>query len=123
MGFPVAKRPDFRPLPNFLPVRGHWSCFEQMVKHNTPGKRNGEVKVWVNGNLTADWPDLEIRTVDALKIDQVYLGLHALHSERVNKKWYNNVVIAKQYIGPISMGSTIMARATRFLKFFRSSAH
>jgi hypothetical protein len=117
MGFPVAKHPDFRPLPNFLPVRGRWYCYEQMVRLNTPGKRDGEVKVWVNGNLTADWPDLEIRTVNTLKIDQVYLGLHALHSERVNKKWYDNVVIAKQYIGPMRTASAITAPATQFQNF------
>jgi hypothetical protein len=31
--------------------------------------------------------------------------LHALHSERINKKWYDNVVIATQYIGPMASAS------------------
>jgi uncharacterized protein (DUF2141 family) len=117
IGFQVARHPDFKPLPNFLPVRGRWYCYEQMVRLNTPGKRDGEVKIWVDGKLTADWPDLLIRTVKTLKIDEVYLNLHALHSERINKKWYDNVVIAKQYIGPMSIGSAITAPAMQFPNF------
>ena len=76
-----------------------------MTKLNTPGKNDGEVKVWVDGKVVADWPDLIVRTVNTLKIDQVYIGLHAIHSERLNKKWYDNVVIAKSYIGPMSDAS------------------
>jgi hypothetical protein len=37
--------------------------------------------------------------------------LHATHSERVNKKWYDNVVIAKQYIGPMASASPIQSSA------------
>src|SRR5205814_1254666 len=72
---------------------------------NTPGSNNGEVKVWVDGNVVADWTDLVIRKIDTLKLDETYIGLHALHSERLNKKWYDNVVIATQYIGPMASPS------------------
>src|SRR5207253_2875830 len=76
-----------------------------MTRLNTPGSNNGEVKVWVDGNVVADWTDLVIRKIDTLKLDETYIGLHALHSERLNKKWYDNVVIATQYIGPMASPS------------------
>src|SRR5207247_1096785 len=108
-GFPwkttPADFPNFKPLPNFLPQRDRWYCYEMMTRLNTPGSNNGEVKVWVDGNVVADWTDLVIRKIDTLKLDETYIGLHALHSERLNKKWYDNVVIATQYIGPMASPS------------------
>jgi hypothetical protein len=50
----------------------------------------------------ADFPDLNLRSIDSLKIDVAKIGLQALHSERVNKKWYDDVVVAKKYIGPMA---------------------
>ena len=101
-GFPTTKHPNFKPLPNFLPERDRWYCYEMMTRLNTSGNNNGEVKVWVDGKVVADWTDLVIRKVDTLKIDETYIGLHAIKSERLNKKWYDNVVIAKSYIGPMT---------------------
>jgi hypothetical protein len=98
--------PDFVPLPNWQPVRGVWYCYEFMVKVNALGTRNGEVAYWINGQLKGRWPNLFIRGIDSLKIDLVSLNLHATKSLRVNKKWYDNVVIARSYIGPISSPPT-----------------
>ena len=97
-----AQYPDFVPIPNWQPVRGVWYCYEFMVKVNALGTRNGEVAYWINGQLKGRWPNLFIRGIDSLKIDFVSLNLHALRSDRINKKWYDNVVIARSYIGPIS---------------------
>ena len=72
-----------------------------MVKANTPGNNDGEVKYWIDGNVVGDFPNLNMRSSSTLKIDIAQIGLHALHSERVNKKWYDNVVVATQYIGPM----------------------
>src|SRR5678815_3700386 len=72
-----------------------------MVKVNDLGQRNGEVKVWVNGEVAADFPDLFIRSVSDLGIDTVGLLDPARRSQRVNKLWWDNVVIARQYIGPM----------------------
>ena len=104
--------PDFKAMPNWQPERGKWYCIESMVKANTIGKRDGEAAFWVNGVLKARFPDLFLRSIDTLKIDDVELRQHALHSERVNKKWYDNVVIAKQYIGPMSAASAISSERT-----------
>src|SRR5207253_2709660 len=108
-GFPwkqtPTQYPDFKPLPNFLPQRDRWYCYEQMTKLNTPGKNDGEVKVWVDGEVAADWTNLIIRSVNTLKIDELYFGLHAIKSDRLNKKWYDNAVVATQYIGPVASPS------------------
>ena len=97
-----AQYPDFKPMPNFLPQRDRWYCYELMVKANTIGKNDGEVKCWVDGKVVADFPDLFMRASATLKIDEAHIALSSGHSERVNKKWYDNVVIATQYIGPMA---------------------
>src|SRR5206468_1574756 len=79
-----------------------WYCYELMVKLNTPGQNDGEVKYWIDGIVRGDFPNLNIRSIPTLKIDTALIGLHALHSERVNKKWYDNVVVATNYIGPMA---------------------
>jgi hypothetical protein len=94
--------PHFSALPNWQPQRGVWYCYEFMIKTNTVGMNNGVVAYWIDGNLKGYFPDLFIRSIDSLKIDYVALRLHATSSPRVNKKWYDNVVIARSYIGPIS---------------------
>ena len=99
--------PDFKVMPDFLPERNRWYCYELMVRANTPGQRDGEVKYWIDGKLVSDFPNLNIRSISTLKMDEAHIGLHAKHSERVNKKWYDNVVIAKQYVGPMASPAPI----------------
>ena len=94
--------PDFVPMPNRVPQRDKWYCYELMVKANTPGQHNGEVECWVDGRVVADFPDLNLRSINTLKIDVAKIGLHAAHSERINKKWYDDVVVARKYIGPMT---------------------
>jgi hypothetical protein len=105
LAFP-AQYPDFRVIPNFQPLRDQWYCVELMVRANTPGQNNGEVAYWIDGQLKGSWPNLFLRSINTLKIDRALLGLHASSSERINKKWYDNVVIATQYIGPIVSATT-----------------
>jgi len=100
-----ARYPDFRPMPNHLPQRNRWYCYELMVRANTPWLNDGEVKWWVDGKLTADFPDLKIRSIAGLQIDTAKIVLGANRTTQVVKKWYDNVVIAKHYIGPMVSGS------------------
>ena len=72
-----------------------------MVKANTPGKNDGEVAYWIDGQPRGRFPDLVLRSTDLLKMDEAKIGLQANRSDRVNKKWYDNVVLARQYIGPM----------------------
>ena len=94
--------PDFQSLPNYNVPRGQWFCYELMVKVNDLGQRNGEVKAWVNESVVLDFPDLFIRAVQNLQIDTCHLVMHEHKSSRVNTVWWDNVVIARDHIGPIS---------------------
>jgi hypothetical protein len=121
-----AQYPDFRPGPNWQPIRGRFYCYEFMVKTNTLGARDGEVAYWIDGELKAHFTNLFIRSIDALKIDFASLVCGAAHnSERVNKKWHDNVVIARSYIGPISTPTPTPtpSAATAMVADFNGDAH
>ena len=95
--------PYFVPRPNFIPVLNRWYCYELMVKANTPGLRDGRVAIWIDGILLADFQNVRLRDVDTLRIDTVELALYikanTIPTDSV--KWYDNVVIATSYIGPM----------------------
>lgn len=93
--------PSFVARPEVVPQRGRWYAYEVMVKANTPGLRDGRIAMWLDGALIADFPNLRLRDTADLKVDRVNLSLHANGGiQSVSKKWYDNVVIAKSYIGP-----------------------
>ena len=92
--------------PDVIPELGRWYAYELMVKTNTPGQRDGRIGMWLDGKLIADFPNLRLRDTIDLRIDQFTIDLH-VHSPTlgVARKWYDNVVAASSYIGPMSMGS------------------
>lgn len=97
--------PDFVPRPNIIPELDTWHCYEYMVKANTPGQRDGRVAFWYDGVLAGDFQNLRLRDVDALKIDRFGLSFHIKSNpDAVNRKWYDNVVAATAYIGPLYEG-------------------
>jgi hypothetical protein len=72
-----------------------------MVKANTPGLRDGRIALWLDGKLIADFTNLRLRDTTDLKIDRVGIDLHGNGGVlATSKKWYDNVVIARSYIGP-----------------------
>ncbi len=94
--------PQFVARPDVIPVPGRWYSYELMVKANTPGKPDGRIAMWLDGNLIADFPNLRIRETTTLKIDRLTIDLHVNgKSLGEARKWVDNVVAAKSYIGPI----------------------
>lgn len=92
----------FEPHTDITPHLGQWVCFELMVRANNPGRRNGRITVWMNGAVVADFPGLRLRDTDTLKMDRVDLAFHAASNPvREVRKWYDDVVVAKRYIGPM----------------------
>ena len=97
--------PEFVSRPDVTPVLGRWYCYEMMVKANTPGQRDGRIAFWLDGQLIADFPNLRLRETTALKIDRFTLDLHVFNNNlAVARKWYDNVVAATSYIGPMVSG-------------------
>ncbi len=94
--------PSFVKRPEVIQKLGRWACYELMLSANTPDKRDGRIGCWIDGKLVADFPNLRLRDVESLKINFAALDLH-IHgnSRRENKKWYDDIVIATSYIGPM----------------------
>jgi hypothetical protein len=98
--------PTFVSRPDVIPQLGRWYCYELMVKANTPGQRDGRIALWLDGKLIADFPNLRLRETTALKINRFKIQLHVgSNTLAVAKNWYDNVVAATSYIGPISQNS------------------
>jgi hypothetical protein len=95
--------PGFVSRPDVLPALDRWYCYEYMVKANTPGQRDGRIAFWVDGALKADFQNLRLRDVASLKIDRFGLSFHiGSNPNGPSKKWYDNVVAARAYIGPVA---------------------
>jgi hypothetical protein len=94
---------SFVPRANIVCKLGQWYCCELMVKANTLGVKDGRVACWLDGALIADFQNLELRKADSLKINRFNLSLHSKSNlKNETFKWYDNVVAAKSYIGPLS---------------------
>jgi hypothetical protein len=94
---------EFIARPNVIPELGRWYSFEVMLHANTPGARDGRITCWIDGEVIADFPNLRLRDIDTLKIDRFGISLHfGRNPTRETRKWYDNVVAARAYIGPIA---------------------
>lgn len=111
--------PFFVPRPRVAPVRGVWICYEMLVQLNTPGTRDGRVAVWQDGELIADWQSVRFRDVTSLKINQIQLENGGQGSTQQNDKWYDNLVIATSYIGPMATTSAAAPRPPTNLRIVR----
>lgn len=93
---------DFIKRPLIITPLDQWFCYELMVKANTPGKRDGRVAIWVDGKLVGDFQNLRFRDIESLKIDRAGVCFHIKTNPKGEaKKWFDNVVIADSYIGPM----------------------
>lgn len=94
---------DFVPASDeIIPNLDQWYCYEFMVKANTPGQRDGRITLWLDGQQIADFGNLRMRDIDTLKLDRFNLSFHAHASPNETRKWYDNVVAAHSYIGPMA---------------------
>ena len=94
--------PTFVSRAQIIPELDRWYCYEFMVQANTPGQRDGRIAAWLDGTLVADFMNLRLRDVASLKIDRFGLSFHiGSNPNGESKKWYDNVVAASSYIGPM----------------------
>lgn len=94
--------PDFISRPELIPELDRWYCWEYMVQANTPGERDGRIAAWLDGVLVADWQNLRLRDIETLTIDRFGLTFHiGSNPNGEQKKWFDNVVAATAYIGPL----------------------
>ena len=93
---------------------GRWYCVEVLLKANSsPEKADGEQAFWVDGELYGRFPGFRWRITDKLKINSFWLLFYntdqpARHNKdpnpesRVMEVWFDDVVIATEYIGPVT---------------------
>jgi hypothetical protein len=94
--------PDFVARPEIIPELSRWYCYEYMVKANTPGQKDGRITFWLDGNLAGDFPNLRLRDLASLKMDRLQLSFHVHDNPNgETKRWFDNVVAATSYIGPL----------------------
>jgi hypothetical protein len=84
--------------------RGRWICVEFMLKHNTPGRPDGEQAFWIDGVLQGYWKGMNWRKTPALQANALTLESYVTDrwtKNPVNVVYFDNVVVARRYIGPV----------------------
>ena len=84
--------------------KNRWICLEFMLKHNTPNQSDGEQAFWVDGQLIGHWRGFNWRTHPSLKANA--LTLESYVTDRWTKQventvYFDNLIIAREYIGPL----------------------
>jgi len=108
----------FADKPYAVPAVGKWYCVEFMVKCNTPGKPDGETAFWVDGKKLAHHKGINWRSSGKLKLNGFCLMLYITDRSapdakpgKVNRVWFDNVVVATKYIGPPTAAKAAPAKA------------
>lgn len=96
---------DFVRRANVTPERDRWTCYELMVKSNTSGARDGRVALWIDGSLVFDHPGLRFRSIADIASRFVNLGVYSSEVFPNQTVWYDDVIVAKEYIGPMAYGT------------------
>jgi hypothetical protein len=81
-----------------------WYCIEQYVKLNDPGENNGVLRAWLDGRRVFNKEKLRFRDTADLKIEEVWFNVYhggATKSPRDQHLYIDNVIIAREYIGPM----------------------
>lgn len=95
----------FRPADQPPIPRGQWICAEFMLKHNTPGQPDGEQAWWIDGKLIGHWKGINWRKSAGLQANALTLESYVTDrwtKQRINRVWFDNLVIAREYIGPVA---------------------
>jgi hypothetical protein len=84
--------------------KNRWYCVEQHLKLNTPKKKDGVLRAWIDGRLAFEKTDIRFRDLDRLRIEQVWMNVYhggTAPSPYDQHLFIDNVVIAQKYIGPM----------------------
>ena len=81
-----------------------WYAIEQYVKMNTPGKRDGIIRAWVDGKLAMERTDIRFRDVPTLKIEAIWMNVYfggTSTAESAHHLYLDEVVVSRDRIGPL----------------------
>jgi hypothetical protein len=107
----MSESPDGKYWGNsFLPEEGaaiprdRWICAEFMLRHNTPGERDGEQAFWIEGRRMGHWRGISWRRSPELLANALTLESYVTDrwtKNPTNVVIFDNLVIAREYIGPM----------------------
>ena len=83
---------------------GRWVCVEARVKLNTPGNKDGENQLWLDGRLECERLNLDWRgDYQAHGLNAVLLESYWNRGSPVNQsRWLDHFVVSTAPIGPVS---------------------
>ena len=65
--------------------------------------KDGEIKVWVDGELILNYTDVVFRYSDTVIIDNFGMGIYSGNNKNpTTSVWWDNIVVATEYIGPVN---------------------
>lgn len=80
-----------------------WYCIETYVKMNAPGKNDGILRGWVDGELAMERTDLRFRDVPELKIEGFWMNVYyggSWPAVRDMDVYFDNMALSSKPIGP-----------------------
>lgn len=109
--FPPGPGPGQAAGPNrVLPKLNEWQCWEFMIEANTPDKPDGQQAMWLDGKLVGKFGGIRWRTAAEVKVNCFWLQHFGFDNSDPTKQfwtqsqtvWFDDVVVAREYIGPMS---------------------
>ncbi len=96
-----------------IPMLDQWQCWEFMIQANSaPDKADGKQAMWVDGKRIGEFTGIRWRNDLELKVNCFWLEHYGYDEGDPTKRywkdrqsvWFDDVVVARRYIGPISRG-------------------
>jgi hypothetical protein len=82
-----------------------WYGVEEYCRMNTPGKNDGVLRAWIDGQPAFEKTDIRFRDVPQLRLEKIWFNVYHGGSwvpEDDTHVYFDNVVIARKPIGPIT---------------------
>jgi hypothetical protein len=102
-------------MPIFSPDEsGRWVCVESQVRLNTPGRRDGAFRLWVDGALESERTDLDWHgTWDEYGINAVFLENYwNAGSPKRQSRWFDDFVVGTRPVGPLVAANPVTLHRT-----------
>jgi len=84
--------------------RNRWYSVEQFIRLNTPGRSDGVMRAWIDGELVMERAGMRFRDVPELRIESVWFNVYhggVAKPASPLTLYIDNVVISREYVGPM----------------------
>jgi hypothetical protein len=97
-----------------LPKLGEWQCWEFMIQANSsPEKADGRQAMWLDGKLVGEFTGIRWRTDMDARVNCFWLQHFGADGSDPTRQywtdqqivWFDDVVVAREYIGPAAPGN------------------